>query len=109
MTKTNRSKSKIEDLLADEGAAAETYEMPEKLPKHVKVSRPNLGRAAVVSVRLSAEEHGELQRAADDAGLPISTLIRLWALDRLRAETQGGGSVADRLTRLERAVFQRPA
>ncbi|MHB8449424.1 MAG: hypothetical protein ACYDAQ_02995 [Mycobacteriales bacterium] len=102
--------SKIEDLLAEEGAAAEDYQIPTELPEHVKVNRPNLGRGTVVSVRLSAEEHGRLQRAAEEASLPVSTLIRIWALDRLRAQTHGGeGSVADRLARLERAVFERTA
>ena len=102
--------SKIDELLAEEGAAAEDYEMTGQLPEHVKVSRRDLGRATVVSVRLSAEEHGRLQRAADEANLPVSTLIRLWALDRLHAEDAGtGGSVAERLTRLEREVFQRSA
>jgi hypothetical protein len=63
-----------------------------------------------VSVRLSAEEHGRPQHAAEEAHLPISTIIRLWALDRLRAEEQGsGGDVNDRLARLEQAVFQQPA
>ena len=71
------------------------------------MSRPNLGRGTVVSVRLAPEEHGQLQRAAEDAGLPVSTLIRVWALDRLRAKSEGGGTVAERLTRLEREVFQR--
>ena len=42
--------SKIDRLLADNGAAAENYEMPE----HVQASRRNLGRSTVVSVRLSA-------------------------------------------------------
>jgi hypothetical protein len=37
--------SKIDDLLAEEGAAAESYEMPEELPGHITVSRPNLGRS----------------------------------------------------------------
>jgi hypothetical protein len=102
--------SKIDDLLAEEGAAAENYEMPEQLPEKVKVSRPNLGRGAVVSVRLSTEEHGRLQRAAEDANLPVSTLIRIWSLDRLHAEREGiGGTVAERLARLEREVFQRTA
>lgn len=98
--------SNIDDLLAEEGAAAEDYETPEELPEHVRVTRPKLDRDTVVSVRLSAAEHGRLQRAAEGANLPISTLIRIWALDRLRTETQGsGGTVADRLARLERAVF----
>lgn len=102
--------SKIDKLLAEEGAAAENYDMAEPLPEQVTVSRRNLGRGSVVSVRLSASEHDRLQRAADKANLPVSTLIRLWALDRLRAEDQGsGGSVAERLTRLEREVFQRSA
>lgn len=102
--------SKIDDLLAEEGAAAENYEMPEQLPEHVRASRPNLGKSSVVSVRLAAAEHEQLQHAATEANLPISTLIRLWALDRLQAEREGtSGTVSERLTRLEREVFQRSA
>jgi len=99
---------KIEDVLAEEGAAAENYDIEDILPDNVEVKRPNLGRPTVVSVRLSADEHARLQRAAEEANLPISTLVRLWALDRLRSEAEESGpSVAERLTRLERAVFQR--
>lgn len=101
--------SKIDDLLTEEGTAAENYTMPEQLPEHVQVSRRNLSRGTVVSVRLSAEEHGRLQRAAEQANLPISTLIRIWALDRLAAEEQGSGSVAERLARLEQVVFRHTA
>lgn len=102
--------SKIDDLLAQEGAAAENYEMPQELPAHVRAGRPNAGRGTVVSVRLSDDEHGRLQQAAAEANLPVSTLIRLWALDRLHTEDQGvGGTVAKRLERLEREVFRRPA
>ena len=73
-------------------------------------ARPNLGRGTVVSVRVSDEEHAQLQRAAREANLPVSTLIRIWALDRLYSERQGaGGTVAERLERLEREVFQRTA
>lgn len=101
---------KIDDVLAEEGAAAENYELPDELPEGVKVSRPNIGRQTVVSVRLSAEEHERLQSAAQEAHLPVSTLIRMLALDRLRAD-QGGGSasVTERLARLEKAVFDRSA
>lgn len=102
--------TKIDDLLAQEGTAAANYEMPTELPAHVRASRSHAGRGTVVSVRLSEEEHGRLQRAATEAHLPVSTLIRLWALDRLHAEDQGaGGTVAKRLVRREREVFQRPA
>ncbi len=101
---------KIDEVLAEEGAAAENYEIPDALPDNVEVSRPNLGRPTVVSVRLSADEHARLQRAAEKANLPVSTLIRIWALDRLRVEDEAGASsVAERLNRLERAVFQRSA
>jgi hypothetical protein len=101
---------KIDEVLAEEGAAAENYELPDVLPENVEVSRPNLGRPTVVSVRLSAAENARLQRAAERANLPVSTLIRIWALDRLRAEDEAGpAAVAERLARLERAVFQRPA
>jgi|SRR5450759_1584537 hypothetical protein len=100
--------SKIDDLLAKEGAAAENYQMPEQLPEHVTATRPNLGRATVVSVRLSADEHAQLQHAAGEANLPVSTLIRIWALDRLHAES-AGGTVSERLARLERQVFQHTA
>jgi hypothetical protein len=93
--------SKIDKLLAEEGAAAENFELPDDLD----VARPNIGRPSVVSVRLSAAEHAELQRAAAEANLPVSTLIRLWALDRLRTENTGG-TVNERLARLERQVFQ---
>lgn len=106
----NKKSKQIDELLAEEGAAAEDYDVPDQLPEHVEVTRANLARPTVVSVRLSAEEHGRLQRAAEEAHLPVSTLIRLWALDRLQAgEQTGGPSVAERLARLEGAVFQRPA
>lgn len=101
---------KVNESLAEEGSAAENYELPDVLPDDVEVSRPNLGRPTVVSVRLSADEHARLQRAAEEASLPVSTLIRLWAMDRQRADEEGRGpSVAERLARLERAVFQRTA
>ncbi len=101
---------KIDDVLAEEAAAAESYDIEDTLPEGVEATRPNLGRPSVVSVRLSADEHARFQRAAEEANLPVSTLIRIWALDRLRAEDEGSGaSVAERLSRLEHAVFQRSA
>lgn len=101
---------KVDDVLAEEGAAAENYDVEGTLPESVVLTRHNLGRPTVVSVRLSADEHAQLQRAAEQANLPVSTLIRIWALDRLRAEDEGGeSSVAERLRRLEQAVFQRSA
>ncbi|MHB8594373.1 MAG: CopG family transcriptional regulator [Acidimicrobiales bacterium] len=66
---------KIEEGLAEKGAAAESYELPDDLPEGIRVSRPNMGRATVVSVRLSHDEHEGLRRATEEAHLPVSTLI----------------------------------
>jgi hypothetical protein len=102
--------SRIDDLLADEGATAERNPTPERLPEHVSLDRPNLGKPTVVSVRLSAEEHGQTAGRRREGRPPVSTLMRIWAMDRLRAEREGAdGSVAERLARLERAVFRRSA
>ena len=106
----SKMSKKIDEVLAEQGAAAENYEIPGALPENVEVSRPNLGRPTVVSVRLSADEYARLQRSAEQANLPVSTLIRIWTLDRARVEADGGAaSLAQRLARLERAVFPRSA
>lgn len=98
--------SKIDDILASEGGEAESYDTSAPLPEGVTTSRPRMGASTVVSVRLSADEHNALRLAAEDAGLPVSTLIRIWALEHARAEREGNpGSVAERLTRLENKVF----
>lgn len=96
----------IDQILAEEGAAAEKAELADPLPTNVRVDHPNLGRPAVVSVRLSSTEHEQIRQAAEEANLPVSTLLRLWALDRLRSER---GSIEERLQRLEQQVFQRTA
>ncbi len=102
--------SKIDRLLEEEGAAAEAHEPPDPLPDHVTVSRPGRSRASVVSVRVTDAELVRLQAAARQAGIPLSTLMRVWALDRLEAEEQGtGGDIGARLARLEREVFHKSA
>ena len=74
----------------------------------VEASRPNLGRATVVSVRLPPGELEQLKRAADAAHLPVSTMVRVGALAHVDASR--GDDLADvtgRLARLESAVFDR--
>ncbi|QDQ98431.1 plasmid mobilization protein [Tomitella fengzijianii] len=100
----------IDEVLAGEGSAAERHEVPEPIPGDVTVHRPNLSRSSVVSVRVSAAELERLHTAAERAGLPLSTLMRVWALDRVESEDRGaGGDVGERLARLEREVFKRGA
>jgi hypothetical protein len=108
--------SRIDDLLAGEGEAAENHPDTAPLPERVTVTRPGAERATVVSVRLGAEEHAQLQAAANRAHLPVSTLIRIWTIDRLTAEErftaeeQGrSATVNERLARLEAAVFSQSA
>ncbi len=78
-----------DEVLAEEGAAAEYYEIPDALPDDVEVSRPNLAQPTVVSVRLSADVRTRLQRAAESANLTVLTVSRIWALGRPPVE-QGG-------------------
>lgn len=96
--------SGIDDVLAEEGARAEAYS-GDPNPAHVATSRPHLGRPSVVSVRLAADEHQRVSQAARDAGIPLSTLIRLWVVDRLHTE-DASASIPERLARLEREVFK---
>jgi hypothetical protein len=97
--------SKIDDLIAAEGAAAEAAQLPED----VKGERRNLGRSVMFSIRLNPDELAELERHADERGLPARTLARAWILARLREETGGHGDLAARVARLEDAVFRRSA
>lgn len=97
--------SKIDDLIAAESAAAETVQ----LPKDVKGERRNLGRSVMFSIRLNPDELAELERYADQHGLPARTLARAWILARLREETGGHGNLEARVARLEQAVFRRSA
>ena len=55
-------------------------------PAGAKFTRPNRDRSRVYSVRLSDDEYAEVQRVADAAHLPASTLVRSWILARLEQE-----------------------
>jgi hypothetical protein len=58
----------------------------EPYPSGSKFIRPNRERSKVYSVRLSEEEYEAVQRVADAAHLPPSTLVRSWILARLDQE-----------------------
>jgi hypothetical protein len=53
--------------------------------------RPNRGRSTVYSVRLNPSEVAAVQAAADRAGLPTSTLVRSWIVERATSENAGNG------------------
>lgn len=93
------------DRDAMESARAETERTrDEALPEDTR-SRPNRGRSRVHSVRLSEEEHGAVKALAAEQGIPTSTLIRSWIVERLRARSDD--SLETRVERLERLVMPR--
>ena len=91
--------SKIDDLLAEEGEAAEHVPTPED------GTRRNHNRSEVFSVRLSPEEADELGRRADELGIPVRTLVRSWILQRMNEEADQTDSLNRRVTRLEEAIL----
>jgi uncharacterized membrane protein YccC len=83
--------SELDALLDAEAEHTEQHRDAPAKPD-TKVSRPGHGRSEVFSVRLNADEVAALEAAAEDAGLPSSTLARSWILERIRYES----SPADR-------------
>ena len=58
----------------------------EPYPAGSTYTRPNRDRSRVYSIRLSEAEYEQVQRVADAAHLPASTLVRSWILARLEQE-----------------------
>lgn len=77
--------SELEQQLRDEAEA--NRDAP--LPTGAAGARPNLAKSTVYSVRLTADEVAAVQAAADQAGLPASTLVRSWIVERLRSANPG--------------------
>jgi hypothetical protein len=78
--------SELEQRIREEAEA--TRDDP--LPTGVIGTRPNLGRSTVYSVRLTPDEVAAVQAAADRAGLPASTLVRSWIVERVNDEHTSG-------------------
>lgn len=74
----------LEKLLRDEAEHAETHQDAPAGPQ-TEVSRPGHARSTVYSVRLNPEEVAGLQELAEETGLPASTLVRSWIVERLRS------------------------
>lgn len=74
----------LDKLLRDEAEHAEEH-MDAAAGPETSVSRPGQARSTVYSVRLNPEEVAGLQDLADQAGLPASTLVRSWIIDRIRS------------------------
>jgi hypothetical protein len=76
----------IDRELADQLREESERTKEEPFPAGARYTRPNRDRSRVYSVRLSQAEYEEVQRVADAAHLPASTLVRSWILARLEQE-----------------------
>jgi predicted transcriptional regulator len=89
----------IERLLAEEAADSEANpDAP--VAAGSTVTRPNRARSTVYSIRLNPEEVAAVQALAEAAGLPPSTLVRSWIIERMRVEN---GEISDAETELRAA------
>lgn len=70
----------LEQQLRDEAEANRDTPLPGDVG-----TRPNLNRSTVYSVRLTVDEVAAVQAVADQAGLPASTLVRSWIVERLNS------------------------
>jgi hypothetical protein len=98
--------SKVDDIVAAESDELERAELPDPLPKTVRVERRNEARSKMFSLRLRDEELARLVEAAGQRGLPPRTLARAWLLERLNDEPAlPAEGLTARGERLEHAVF----
>jgi predicted DNA-binding protein len=93
--------SNIKKLIAEEASASdENRDAP--IPSGTSLSRPNRARSAVYSIRLNPEEVASVQALADEAGLPPSTLVRSWIVERVRIEQDDLGDAEAELNAAQR-------
>lgn len=105
-------KRELEELVAEETAASEASR---DQPLSDRAARKRQSRSVVYSVRLTPEQTKEIQRVADEAGIPASALVRDWVVEGLAAESGTGtlDSLVDALSRdvdkIRRRVARREA
>ena len=102
----------LQELVAEETAASEVNRDAALSERAV---RKGQSRSVVYSVRLTPEQTDEIQRIAEEAGIPASALVRDWVVEGLAAErgTATLDSLVDTLSRdvdkLRRSVARRVA
>ncbi len=105
-------KKELQELVEEEAAASETTR---DQPLSGGAVRRGEGRSVVYSVRLTPEQTGEIQRIAEEAGVPASALVRDWVVEGIAAERGSAtlDSLVDTLSRdvdkLRRSVTRREA
>ena len=76
--------SDLDSLLREEAEHAEQNKDAPATPG-TKVTRPGRARSTVYSIRLNPDELAALHALAETAGLPASTLVRSWIIERIRS------------------------
>ena len=105
-------KKELQELVEEETAASEASRDAALSERVVRKGRT---RSVVYSVRLTPEQTDEIQRIAEEAGIPASALVRDWVVEGLAAErgTATLDSLVDTLSRdvdkLRRSVARREA
>ncbi len=105
-------KRELEELVDEEAAASEANR---DQPLSDSAVRRGQSRSVVYSVRLTPEQTEEIQRIAEEAGIPASALVRDWVVEGLAAERGTGtlGSLVDTLARdvdkIRRSISRREA
>lgn len=105
-------RKELRDLVDEEPAASE---MSRDEALSGRAIRKGESRSVVYSVRLTPEQTDEIQRIADEAGVPASALVRDWVVEGLAAERGSVtlDSLVDTLSRdvkkLRRSVARREA
>jgi len=87
-------------ILEEAEASEENQDVP--ISPDASVTRPNRARSAVYSIRLNPDEVASVQALADDAGLPPSTLVRSWIVERVRLEQGDLGDAEAELNAAQR-------
>ncbi len=105
-------KRELEELITEETAASEASR---DQPLSERAVRREQSRSVVYSVRLTPEQTEEIQRIAEEAGIPASALVRDWVVEGLAAERSPAtlDSLVDALSRdvdkIRRSVARREA
>lgn len=100
-----RSDAELRRLIAEEAEHAEaTKDDPIPAEALARATRPNLAKSVTFSLRLNPEELAAVQAAAEDRGIPVSTLVRGWIVRQLAAESGAPTDTAAVVERLEADV-----
>lgn len=92
------SRKNVKELIDAETKASE---QTRDMPLSARAVRKGNTRSVVYSVRLTPEQTSDIQRIADEAGVPASALVRDWVLQAVAAERDNASvdSLVDVLTR----------